>query len=248
MKETAAFDVVAPFAMLWQGAFCLPVFPSQAIKGEMEKMNRSNKKVARIAVIGLMAALASALMFLETRLPFLPPFLQLDISGVPILITSFFFGPLAGLATTAVKALVHLSVSSTGGVGEIADFIITGSMAVVAGLVYRRNKTRKGAVLGSAAGVVVMTVLACLMNYFVLFPFYGRVMNLTPEMIIGICNAALPFVEINSLLGCILLGVFPFNLVKGFVVSTLTFLLYKRVSAPLHRMLEIQSPVAEPKG
>lgn len=85
---------------------------------------RMNTK--KLVYIGLLAAVATALMYLELPLTFLfmPPFLKLDISGVPTLIGTFMFGPAAGIFISLVKDLIHLLSSQTGGVGELSDFLI----------------------------------------------------------------------------------------------------------------------------
>ena len=95
------------------------------------------------------------LMYFEMPLPFMPPFLKVDPSAIPILIGSFILGPAAGVAMAFIKAFVHLFSSGTGGVGELADFIITSSFAVSASLVYRRHHTKKGAILACAVGTDV---------------------------------------------------------------------------------------------
>ncbi len=73
----------------------------------------------------------------------MPPFLKLDISGVPTLIGTFMFGPAAGIFITLVKDLIHLLSSQTGGVGELSDFLIYAAFSLSAGLLYRYHKSKK---------------------------------------------------------------------------------------------------------
>ena len=98
---------------------------------------RMNTK--KLVYIGLLAAVATALMYLELPLTFLfmPPFLKLDISGVPTLIGTFMFGPAAGIFISLVKDLIHLLSSQTGGVGELSDFLIYTAFSLSAGFLYR---------------------------------------------------------------------------------------------------------------
>jgi riboflavin transporter FmnP len=182
--------------------------------------------VRKMTVLAMFAAISTLLMYLEMPLPFLPPFLKLDISGAPVLIASFMFGPASAVAVTAVKDLVHLLSTQTGGVGELADFIILSSFAIVAGLIYRHKKTRRNVCLAIVLGSLVMAIVGTIANKFLLIPFFAKVMPL--EAIIGACNAVNP--AINSLNTYLIFGVFPFNLIKAVVISFLTFMLYKRLS------------------
>ena len=99
-----------------------------------------NSKTRVMSITAMFAAIASLLMFFEMPLPFMPPFLKLDISSVPVLILGFMFGPMPAVMAAAVKDIVHVFSTQTGGVGELADFLITSSFAVTASLVYMKNK------------------------------------------------------------------------------------------------------------
>ncbi|MEG1152859.1 MAG: ECF transporter S component, partial [Oscillospiraceae bacterium] len=113
-----------------------------------------NKKVSILTKSALFAAIATLLMYVEFPLPFMPPFLKVDLSGVAILIAAFMFGPLQAIGITLVKDLVHLLSTKTGGVGELADFLVLSVFAVVAGMIYAKHKDKKHALLGSILGTV----------------------------------------------------------------------------------------------
>src|SRR5659263_701974 len=100
-----------------------------------------NSKTRFIATTGMLSAISAALMFFEFPLPLLPPFLKLDLSDVPVLIGAFILGPLPALAITLVKDLIHLLGTTSGGVGELADFLVTGSLALSVGFIYMARKT-----------------------------------------------------------------------------------------------------------
>lgn len=198
-------------------------------------MRNKQMSTRKLVTIAMLAAVATVLMYLELPLPFLPPFLKLDISAVPVMIGSFMFGPLAGVCMAAVKALVHALSTQTGGVGEVADFLITGSFALTAGLVYRRFHSKRGAKLAALCSVGVITVVGCLANWFILLPFYKNIMPI--DAIIAACNAVNP--AVTDAAGYIWFGALPFNLIKGTVVCALTFVLYKRLSGVIHRFAEV---------
>lgn len=182
----------------------------------------------KLVYVGILAAISTVLMYFELPLTFMlmPPFLKLDISGVPILIGTFMYGPVSGLFITLVKDLIHLMSTQTGGVGELADFLVYGSYVLTAGLIYRKNKSKKGALISCVCGTAAMTVVGALANRFLIIPFYSKIMPI--EAIVSACNAINPMID--SVNAYILFGAVPFNLLKGIILSLLTFLLYKRLS------------------
>ena len=201
-------------------------------------MEQNRHRILLITRVGVLAAMAIVLSFLESSLvipvlPFFPNFLKLDIGDLPALLAAFAFGPLAGVLVEALKNAAHLFGTTTSGVGELANFVIGGSFVATAGFIYRFHKTRGAAYAGMAAGTLVMTAVACAANYYFLLPLYINVLHFPLEAIVGLANAAG-----NALvkdMGTLILYVFvPFNLVKGLLVSVLTGLVYKRVSPLLH--------------
>lgn len=198
----------------------------------MKKQIISTRKLTAMA---LFAAISTILMYIEVPIPFMPPFLKLDVSAVPIMVGAFAFGPVEGVVMALIKSLVHLLSTQTMGVGELADFLITGSFALTAGLIYRKNKTKKEAVLACFASIISITVMGTLANYFILLPFYAVAYHMPLEAVIATCSAVNP--AITSLGTYILLGIVPFNLLKGTVVAVLTFIVYKKISVYLHKYI-----------
>ena len=108
-------------------------------------MNVKTKYTIKIA---LLAAIAFILMLFQFPVPVFPGFLKIDFSDLPALLGSFALGPIAGMIIEAVKNLLHALIrgTQTGGVGELSNFIVGSTLAVPAGLVFLRQKTKKGAV------------------------------------------------------------------------------------------------------
>jgi len=186
-----------------------------------------------IATVGILSALATGLMFIETAVPFTPAFLKLDISEIPVLLGTFALGPIAGVLIELVKNLIHfLLASTTGGIGEIANFIVGSAFLIPAGIVYRLKKNKNHAIIGLLAGGLFMTLIAAVVNYYFLIPAYVTVMHFPLETIIEMGHAAVP--AINGLETLIYYGIVPFNLFKATVLSVLVMLIYKRVSSLLH--------------
>lgn len=183
--------------------------------------------------MGMFGALAGVLMIFEIPLPFIAPsFYGLDFSEVPILVGTFALGPVAGAVMEIVKILVKLVLkpTSTGFVGEFANLVVGCSLILPAGIVYRFNKSKKGAVLGMAAGTVMMAVVGVIMNALVMIPFYSNLMPL--ETIIQAGAAINP--AISNVWTFVIICVGPFNLIKGITVSLITALVYKRISVIIH--------------
>lgn len=197
--------------------------------------DRGGRRAARyIAKAGILAAVAVLLMYLEFTVPLMPTFLKMDFSEIAVMLATFSLGPVAGILIEAVKNLVHLPASFTGGIGELANFIIGSLFVGTAGLIYRRHKTRNNAYLGMVIGTLVMTIGASLINYFIMIPIYINVVHFPLPAIIAATNAVGNKLVTN--LETLILYVFvPFNLFKGFVISAIVAVVYKRVSPLLHR-------------
>ncbi len=201
----------------------------------MTDRTKASRRLRFIVIAGVLAAISTGLRFLETPLPLMPGFLKLDFSNIPALIGGFALGPVAGTAILLIKNLIYLPFTSTLGVGEIADFVISATLILPASLIYKYHKSRKGAVAGMAAGSALMSFVAGpLMNYFVLIPFYAAVFfGSSVDAIIDLAAAVNP--GITSVWTYILFAVVPFNIVKCLAVCVVTGLLYKPLSPLLHK-------------
>ncbi len=184
----------------------------------------------KLTSIAILSALAFILMLMEILPPFVPEFLKLDFSEIPVLIGAFAFGPLSAVLIELIKNLLHLTVTQTAGVGELANFLIGSCFAGSAGLIYRYMKNRKGAILAMAAGVLVMTAAASLLNYYVLLDIYARFWSM--DAIIAMGHAANSHITDKGSL--ILWAFIPFNLAKSTAVSVISGLIYKPLSPILH--------------
>jgi riboflavin transporter FmnP len=181
--------------------------------------------------IGILGALSAAL-YIFPEIPVFPPIYKIDLSALPALVGGMTMGPLASLLILLIKDLTGLLHSTSMGVGELADFLMTGSLCVAASAVYIRRKDMRGAVLGMALGILAITLVGAAANYWIMIPFYMKVMNLPEEAIIGMMAKLVP--EVDSLGKMILLVVMPFNFLKGVIIGAVSLLVYK----PLRKLLE----------
>ena len=195
-------------------------------------MQNSTTKIRALTGTAMLGAVAAVLMYLEFPIPIMPAFVKLDVSELPALIASFAYGPASGILVCLIKNLIKLPSTSTAAVGELFNFVMGALFVGVAGLVYKRNKTRKGAILGAVLGALVMAVASVPYNYFIVYPAYVVMYNLPLDAIIGMYQAINP--KVNGLLACLLVFNLPFTFVKGALDAALCFLVYKPLSPILH--------------
>ena len=195
-------------------------------------MQNSTSKVRVLTGTAMLGAVAAVLMYLEFPIPIMPAFVKLDVSELPALIASFAYGPVSGILVCLIKNLIKLPSTSTAAVGELFNFVMGALFVGVAGLIYKRNKTRKGAIVGALLGALVMAVVSVPYNYFIVYPAYVVMDHLPLDSIIGMYQAINP--NVNGLLACLLVFNLPFTFVKGALDAALCFLVYKPLSPILH--------------
>ena len=203
--------------------------------GRIKMEDKKTLSIRNVVQIGMFGALAAILMLFEFPIPFIAPaFYELDLSEIPVLIGTFSMGPAAGVLIELIKILLKLVIkgTSTAYVGDVANFVIGCFFLLPAGIIYKVKRTRKGAVTGMAVGTLVMAAAGGIMNAWVLLPFYSQFYGMPMEALIAAGT------EVNSLITNIptfvLIAVVPFNLIKGIIVSLITYLVYKRVRVIIH--------------
>ena len=182
--------------------------------------------VRTISMTAMLSAVAYLLAFVEFPVPLSPSFARMDLSDLPALIGAFAFGPISGLLIELVKNALQLLTTSTGGIGEIANFLMGASYVVAAGVLYKHRKTKKTALLACIAASLAMGFAAALANYFILLPLFETFMPL--DQLIASFGAFLPF--IHTKLDIVLFNALPFNILKGLVIGGFTMLTYKRLT------------------
>lgn len=203
----------------------------------MKKERKHTKKlqVRKLAMTGMLSAVAFVLMFISISVPVMPSFIKLDLSELPALIGAFSMGPVSGLAICFLKNLLHLTASNTGGVGELSNFILGSIFVVTAGVVYDYKKTKTGAMIGAFIGAVLMAVFSVFTNYYIVYPAYTLMMPM--EAIVGAYQALNSHVE--DLWDALIWFNLPFTFVKGMLSVIITLLVYKRLS-PLIKGTRVQ--------
>ena len=182
-----------------------------------------------ISFVAMFSALAGVIMLFEIPLFFAPSFYKMDLSEIPVLICTFYLGPVAGVVCELLKVAVKLLLkgTTTAFVGDFANFAVGCSMVLPASLLYHCKKSKSMALVGLAVGTVVMAVFGSAFNAFYLLPKFAQLYGMPLDAIIGMGTQVNP--AITSVGTLVLFAVVPFNLLKGVVVSALTLVLYKRV-------------------
>ena len=191
---------------------------------------RKKLNVRYMVQIGMLGGVATFLMLFEIPLWFAPSFYEIDLSEVAVLVGTFSMGPIAGIMIEAIKILLNfvLNGTMTAGIGEFANLLLGISLVVPAGMIYKKNKTRKGAAIGLLVGTLAMTIVGASVNAFVLLPVYATAFGMPMETLVGMGTVVNP--AITGLGTFVLFAVVPFNILKGIVVSVITLLIYKKLS------------------
>ena len=204
-------------------------------KMNTQETTKRNKKLKTMIQVAMLAALSAIIMRLEIPLPFAPPFYKLDFSEIPVLVGTFALGVIPGIAIEFLKIALDFLIdgSITGGIGELANFLIGCSFVVPAGIIYRMKKSRKQAAIGIVVGVLSMATIGGLMNAFILLPVYSKIMQIPIDALIEMgakVNALV--VDLRTF---IFYCVIPFNLTKGMLTGVSVFLMYKKIR-PIFKM------------
>lgn len=183
------------------------------------------KRNVYIAKIAILSALSFVTMIFEVPLPMFPLFLKMDLSEVAVLIGTFALGPVSGIVIELIKNLLHLTITTSAGIGELANFIVGTSFIATAGIIYKFKKTRRVAFTAMIIATSAMTLAAAIANYYILIPMYQKYLKFPdPRNVL-----------ISDIRTLVMFGIIPFNFIKGIIISFIVAILYKRVSPILHR-------------
>lgn len=186
---------------------------------------KSRINVRTMAIVAILSAIAYVLMFMEFSVPLMPGFIKMDLSDLPALIGTFATGPVGGILIALIKNILHLTVTSTAGVGELSNFILNAVFVLPAGLLYKYKRTKASACGGAVLGAVLMAAVSIVSNYFIVYPVYY---NFMPEDTILAAYQAI-FPGVDSILQSLILFNMPFTFIKAMISVVITFLIYKRL-------------------
>ena len=188
---------------------------------------KGRNKILEMAMIGMLSAIAFIMELLNISLPFLPDFLKMDLSDAPGLIAAFAMGPVQGILVCLVKNMLHILCSTSGGIGELCNFLLGAILVGGSGWFYKRNRKKEAAVTGSVIAAIFMSLFSVVLNYYLIYPYYIVVMGLSKEAILLMYQVAVP--GIDSLWEALLKVNMPFTFCKAIFSIWLGFAVYKRI-------------------
>ncbi|GGM37063.1 riboflavin transporter FmnP [Paraliobacillus quinghaiensis] len=175
----------------------------------MQKTKRQSSNLLKLIIIALLSTISLVLLFINFPLPFLPTYLKIDFSEVPALIAAILFTPMAGVVVEAIKNLLYvIFTGASDPVGVVANFAAGTLFVVPVAMFYHKFKGKKSLISGLAIGTIAMTLGMGVLNYFIILPAYGAFIGWDTMSIA---------VKLNT----VLVGVIPFNVVKGVILAVL---------------------------
>lgn len=191
---------------------------------------KKRMNVRKLVMTAMLAAVSTVLMMISFSVPLMPSFIKMDLSELPALLAAFSMGPVSGVAVCLVKNLVNLLFTTTGGVGELCNFLLGACFVLPAGLLYRFRHNRSGALLGAVLGAFIMALASLPINYFITYPAYSLFLSM--DQIIGMYQVINP--NVSNLFEALLWFNAPFTFIKGILVAAITFVIYKPLSPIIH--------------
>ena len=194
-------------------------------------MSKTAQNTRKLTGVAMLSAIGFILMFIELSVPIMPAFIKLDFSELPALLATFAYGPMSGAAVCLIKNVLHYFMGgTTGGVGELSNFLLGVAYVVPAGLIYQKIKSRKGALIASLVGCAISAIYSLPHNYFLIYPLYGKMMPM--ETILGMYQTLNP--SCDNLFEALLTFNVPFTFAKEAITAAMAFVIYKPLSPILH--------------
>ena len=200
-----------------------------------DKYNLRRMNIKQMSVIAVFSALAVILYYFgKFNLPFFPSWLDIQFSDIPALLVSFMYGPISGILVIIVRFFCKLPGTSTVGVGEFADVLIGITLCLVAGLIYKKHKSFKGALCAMGIGMLSATIMATVANWLILIPAYKGIAGFPQAALTGVMDTIISgkqgvVTDNNFMAYYLFVGVIPFNLFRYTLVFLITLVLYKRL-------------------
>ena len=185
-----------------------------------------------LVTIGLFSALAYVLMLLES--PGYLGFLRIEFSDVPAILGGLGYGPAAGVFIELIKNLIKVLSTKTIGAGELSNFLVGSAFVIPLSIIYRKWKGKHKLLVGYVVSVISICIAGMLVNYFITVPIYSNMFG-GMEALIGFVGGMTPgfLPTIDSMWKLIVIGITPFNVVKGTMMAVVSYYVFKLVKKPL---------------
>lgn len=189
--------------------------------------NMQQRKTRELVGVALLAAIGYLLMFLA--FPIIPafPFMKVDFSEITILVSTYLFGPLAGVMTALIRSVLHMITSGEPAaiIGDTASFIAALSFVLPIFYISKRKQRVKGLILGFGVGTLLMTAVMSVLNLIAIIPLYTKMVGFDIGM---------------SYSQYVIFGVIPFNILKGIIVSLVFMLIHEKLFPQISRLKNVK--------
>lgn len=175
-----------------------------------------------LIIISILSSLSFILMLIKFPIPFLPPYLTVDFSDIPAFIGFMLFGGMAGALIIILKIIIYGLLAASEPIGPIANMLASFSLLLPIYFVYMRKPSKKSLIIGFILGTLALTIMLAVLNYFILLPMYGLIIDQTDI--------------VNNLRVVITAGIIPFNLVKGILFSLVAYIIYIKLLPKLRNL------------
>lgn len=180
-------------------------------------------KLQKLILISILAALSFILMLLQFPIPFIPPFLTVDLSDIPAFIGFLLLGGIAGSLIIVLKIVLYGLLMASEPIGPLSNLLAAFSLLLPIYFMYMRSKTKKSLIAGFTLGIISLTIMMAVLNYFVLLPMYGLIIDHTDL--------------IANIRAVVTAGIIPFNIIKGIIVSLAAYLVYIKLIPKLEKLV-----------
>lgn len=222
LKENRAPVIIL---LVFVSLFILVLLWGITLKARKEKI-----KARMIATVGLFGAFSVCLYFINIPLPIFPSFLKMNLSLLPVVILGFMMGCREGITALLVRMMIKLPFSHTFCIGEATDFLIGLFVVLSSSLIYKRKRTKKGALTALSCAALLWVASSLLVNWLISVPFYIELIIGSKEAFIKALSIIPGVNETNYMIKYLFLAVMPFNLLQALIVDTVTFLVYKKTA------------------
>lgn len=181
-------------------------------------MHSNSRKMVAVAMFAAMGLVLQYIAF-----PVMPAFgfLKIDFSDVPVILSMFLFGPASGILTAFLRSFLHMITTGLAPqniVGDVASFLATIFYCLPIYYFFNKGVNLRNKIVGTFLGVLSMTLFMSIANYFVITPLYLRFFQLSVTEMLGM-----------PLANYVVLGILPFNLIKGGLVSAVFLVLHAKL-------------------
>lgn len=182
-------------------------------KNETNQVMKNRSNTRTLTGMAMMAALSIVILLVIPKFPIFPaaPYLVYDMADVPIIMSTFMFGPGAGVMVLAVVSVIQaLTMSADGWVGAVMHILASGALILVAYFVAAKIGKTKGMIIGLLCGTIAMTLMMIPLNLIVTVHIYGQ-----PQDVV---------------LAAMIPAIIPFNFLKAAINSAIFFVCYKLIN------------------